>query len=134
MTFVVAYLATALFFLAADAVALGRLVQPVFKRHLGPELREPFRLVPAAVFYLFFVGVLTYLVAVPALAEDWPLGRVALHAGLIGAAAYGTYEFTSFAVMVRWHWSMVAVDFVWGTALTTASVVFGVVATGALGF
>jgi uncharacterized membrane protein len=35
--------------------------------------------------------------------------------------AYGTYEFTSYAVMKDWSPQMVATDLIWGTVLTAVS-------------
>ncbi len=46
--------------------------------------------------------------------------------------AYGTYEFTSYAIMKDWHPSMVAVDLGWGTVLTAFSAWAGVMITRAL--
>ncbi len=127
-----AYLASAVVFLAADAVMLSQVMRPLFERHLGPELREAIRIGPAAAFYLFYLGVLMVLVTVPAVGEGWSWGKVALHGALIGAAAYGTYEFTSYAVMTRWHWSMVVVDLAWGTVLTAVVALTGVAAARTL--
>jgi uncharacterized membrane protein len=45
---------------------------------------------------------------------------------VIGAMAYGTYEFTSYAIMKDWHVSMLMTDFVWGTFLTAISAWGGV--------
>ena len=71
----------------------------------------------AAAFYLFYVGVLLWLVTIPALATG-PSAKVALNAALLGAAAYGTYEFTNYATLKAWSWQMVAVDLTWGTVLS----------------
>jgi uncharacterized membrane protein len=43
--------------------------------------------------------------------------------------AYGTYEFTSYAIMKGWHPTMVATDLVWGTCLTAFSAWGGVALT-----
>ena len=63
----------------------------------------------------------------------WALrAPVLLPAAIIGAMAYGTYEFTSYAIMKDWHWQMVATDTLWGTVLTALSAWGGVVITRAL--
>lgn len=54
-------------------------------------------------------------------------------AAVLGFLAYGTYEFTSYAVMRDWHWSMVLSDAAWGTVLTAFSAWAGVAAVRALG-
>ena len=49
-----------------------------------------------------------------------------LPALIIGLMAYGTYEFTSYAIMKDWHWQMVATDVIWDTVLTAVSAWVGV--------
>ena len=123
------YVVTAATFLIIDAIVLSLVMKPLFKRHIGPLMAEPVRLAPAAIFYLFYVGGLVALVSVPALHDGsdvfWP-------ALLIGLMAYGTYEFTSYAVMRDWHWSMVATDTIWGGVLTAGSAWAGVAITHAI--
>ena len=124
MQFVILYVSTAVIFLALDAVMLTQVMKPLFQRHLGDALLEPIRLGPAAAFYLFYVGVLVWLVTAPALVSG-PSARVALNAALLGAAAYGTYEFTNYATLKAWSWQMVAADLTWGTVLTTVAALGG---------
>jgi uncharacterized membrane protein len=45
---------------------------------------------------------------------------------MIGAMTYGTYEFTSMAIMKNWSWWMVATDTTWGAVLTVFSAWAGV--------
>jgi hypothetical protein len=77
-------------------------------------------------FYLAYVAGLVFLVSVPALRDAAP-GRAALHGAIIGAMAYGTYEFTSMSIMKDWSWQMVATDTIWGAVLTGFSAWAGVV-------
>ena len=53
-------------------------------------------------------------------------GIAATTIALIGAFGYGTYEFTSLAIMKDWTWRMVGIDLVWGTCLTAVSATAGV--------
>lgn len=131
MQIAILYVSTAVIFLALDAVMLSTVMKPLFQRHLGDALAEPIRLAPAAAFYLFYVGVLLWLVTIPALATG-PSGKVALNAALLGAVAYGTYEFTNYATLRAWSWQMVAVDLTWGTVLTTVAALGGLWITRAL--
>jgi uncharacterized membrane protein len=123
------YLSTAAVFLILDAIMLSMVMKPLFTRHIGPLLAEPIRIAPAAAFYLAYVAGLVYLVSLPALKTGSP---VLIPAAIIGAMAYGTYEFTSYAVMKDWHWSMVATDTVWGTILTAFSAWAGLAITRAI--
>lgn len=130
MTLAILYLVTAATFLILDAIMLSTVMQPLFARHIGPLLADPIRYGPAAAFYAAYVAGLIYLVSWPALRDGTP---VLLPAAILGAMAYGTYEFTSYAVMKDWHWTMVATDTAWGTVLTAVSAWAGVAAARALG-
>ena len=124
------YLVTATIFLLLDAIMLRLVMYPLFSRHLQDQRAETVRIVPAALFYAAYVAGLVYLVSLPALRTGAP---VLIPAAIIGAMAYGTYEFTSYAVMRDWHWTMVLTDVTWGTILTALSVWAGVWVTRALG-
>ncbi len=123
MQILVLYLATTITFLILDAIMLTLVMKPLFVTHIGPLMVESFRAGPAAVFYLAYVAGLLYLVSLPALKSG---SAVVLPAAIIGAMAYGTYEFTSYAIMKDWHWQMVATDVIWGTVLTAVSAWVGV--------
>lgn len=123
------YATTAAVFLILDAIMLTLFMKPLFSRHIGGLMLADIRIVPAAAFYAAYVAGLLYLVSVPALRDGAP---VLLPAAIIGAMAYGTYEFTSYAIMKDWHWSMVAADVTWGAVLTAVSAWAGVAATRAI--
>lgn len=125
----VLYASTAAIFLAVDAVMLALVMKPLFLRHIGPLMADPIRLGPAAVFYLAYVAGVVYLVSWPALKMGGP---VVIPAAVIGAMAYGTYEFTSYAIMKDWHWSMVVTDTTWGAVLTALAAWAGVTITRAI--
>lgn len=129
MQIAVLYLATFGTFLVLDAIMLTLVMRPLFAAHIGPLLAEPIRLAPAALFYAAYVAGLLYLVSLPALRGGSPL---ILPAAIIGAMAYGTYEFTSYAIMRDWHWTMVVTDTAWGTVLTAVSAWVGVQAARAM--
>ena len=122
------YLITAIVFLAADVVGLRVLVKPVFDRHVGHLFAQPFRMGPAAVFYLGYVLGLLWLVSLPALQSADPLA--ALFGGMIlGLMAYGTYEFTNYATLRDWMLEQVIVDTLWGSVLTGFTAWAGVMIT-----
>ncbi len=123
------YLSTAAVFLILDAIMLTLVMKPLFTRHIGALMIEPIRYIPAGLFYAAYVAGLIYLVSYPALKTGAP---ILIPAAIIGAMAYGTYEFTSYAILRDWHWQMVATDFVWGTVLTAFSAWAGVAITRAL--
>jgi len=86
----------------------------------------------AAVFYLFYVFGVVWFVILPALAGGHSVWWVLAHGALLGALAYGTYEFTNMATLKGWSWTMVIVDVSWGLALTAVSAAGGFLAARAL--
>jgi len=131
MQIAILYISTAIVFLAADAVMLKTVMKPLFEKHLGDAVLDSPRMGAAVVFYLFYVGGLLWLVSWPALRDGVP-ALALLNGALLGAVAYGTYEFTSYAVMRDWSLQQVIVDGLWGTALTGGAAWAGVVITRAL--
>ncbi|MDO8909774.1 MAG: DUF2177 family protein [Pseudohongiella sp.] len=132
MNIVILYVTTAVIFLGLDAMGLRFLIRPVFELDIGGMLRESPRLVPAAIFYLFYVGGLLWFVSLPALRSDGPLLNVFLLGALFGALAYGTYEFTNIATLEGWTWRMLATDLIWGTLLTGIAAGAGLAVTRAV--
>lgn len=131
MTLIILYLSTAILFLALDAIMLTFVMRPLFETHIAPLLLADVRVVPAAVFYAGYVAGLLWLVSLPALRSGQPL-QALIGGAVIGAMAYGTYEFSNYATLTAWHPTMVATDFVWGTVLTGVSAWAGVMITRAL--
>lgn len=119
------YLATATVFLGADAIGIRYLIKPIFEAHVGDLLASPLRLGAAVVFYLFYVAGVLWFVSLPALRTGLPL-QALVGGMLLGALAYGTYEFTNYATLARWSAAQVAVDLIWGTMLTGVSAWAGV--------
>ena len=125
------YLSTAGIFLILDAIMLNAVMAPLFREHLGDAILETPRIVPAAVFYLFYVAGLLILVSWAAY-QDGDIIRALWQGALVGAMAYGTYEFTNYATLADWHPKMVITDTLWGTVLTAVSAAGGVWATRAI--
>ena len=129
MQTLVLYAATTVIFLGLDAVMLKLHMQPLFQRFLGDQLLTEIRIVPAGLFYLAYVAGLVYLVSYPALKTG---SAILIPAAIIGAMAYGTYEFTSYAIMKSWSPILVMNDLLWGTFLTAFSAWAGVAITKAV--
>lgn len=129
MSYFIAYIATFVVFLAADFVGLSYFIKPLFTRSIGHLMLEDFRVVPAFLFYAFLIFVVMWFVSWPALVEGRSLIWVFGSAALLGAAAYGTYEFTNYALLRDWTVQMVVVDLIWGTTLTGVSAAAGVAAS-----
>ncbi|RKF17129.1 DUF2177 family protein [Roseovarius spongiae] len=130
MQIVILYLTTATAFLVLDAVMLKTVMKPLFEQHIGEWLLDEIRLLPAIVFYLFYVGGVLWFVSLPALRAGSPVNAL-IGGAMIGAMAYGTYEFTNYATLREWSLEMVAADLTWGAVLTGFSAWIGVAVTRA---
>ena len=126
MSYAVAYIAAFVLFLVIDFVGLSYLLKPLFSKAIGPLMLENFRVVPAFFFYAFLVFVVMWFVGWPALDQGKSLLWVFGSAALIGAASYGTYEFTNYAILKDWTATLVMVDLTWGTVVTGVTAAGGV--------
>ncbi len=118
--YAIAYVATAVVFLALDAVWLGTMADRLYRPAMGSIMLERFALAPAAAFYLIYiVGVVVFAVA-PALQNGrW---TTALGYGaMLGLMAYATYDLTNQATLKDWSWTVTIADLCWGTFVTAVS-------------
>ena len=128
MIHVLLYIVTAIVFLALDVVMLKKVMYPLFSSNIGPMMLEDLRMGPAAVFYLFYVVGVVWFVSIPAL-NIGSIAQAFFAGAVLGALAYGTYEFTNFATLKGWTAQMVMVDVIWGAVLTGTSAAVGVAVT-----
>ena len=133
MTIAILYIVTLAVFLGLDYLGLTYLVKPTFERDVAGMLLDTPRLGPAVVFYAFYVAVLLWFVSWPAVTQHKSLLWVFASGALLGAMAYGTYEFTNLATLKGWSWRMVVTDLAWGTLLTGTAATAGVGAVRWLG-
>jgi uncharacterized membrane protein len=132
MKILILYVVTAAIFFLADAVGLRLLIKPIFERHVAHLLADPFRIIPAVLFYLGYVAGLLWFVSVPALRNGDPVAAL-IGGALLGILAYGTYEFTNYATLRDWSIEQVAADTIWGGVLTGVAAWAGVTIVRALG-
>lgn len=125
MSYLLLYITTALVFLALDVVMLKMVLQPMFAANIGAMMLENPRMGAAGVFYLMYIGGLLYFVSVPALATGG-VTQALVAGAILGALAYGTFEFTNFAILKDWSLTMVITDVLWGAVLTGLSAAAGV--------
>ena len=128
MIHILLYISTAIVFLALDVVMLKKVMYPLFSANIGPMMLEVCRMGPAAVFYLFYVVGVVWFVSIPAL-NVGSIAQAFFAGAVLGALAYGTYEFTNFATLKGWTAQMVIVDVIWGAVLTGTSAAVGVAVT-----
>ncbi len=122
----IAYVVTAVVFLACDYIWLNRAIG-FYRSSLGDLLAEKPNLPAAATLYLiYFVGIVVFSVMPAARDEAW-ISAILL-GGLLGLVTFATYDLTNLATLSRWPLIVVVVDMVWGTFVTALSSLAGFIA------
>ena len=116
----IAYVSTAVVFLALDAVWLGTMADRLYRPAIGHLMSDRFFLAPAVLFYLLYVAGVVVFAVMPALASGRWTTALGLGA-LLGLLAYATYDLTNQATLKDWSWTVTIADLCWGTFVTAVS-------------
>ncbi|CAN0652784.1 DUF2177 family protein [Nitratireductor aquimarinus] len=128
MSYLVAYVATALVFFGLDYIWLSRVATGFYRERMGHLLLDQPNLVAAGLFYCVYVAGIVYFAVAPSLNNG--SAASALFAGaVLGLIAYGTYDMTNLATVKNWSIAVTFVDIAWGTVLTGVSAWAGYLAT-----
>ncbi len=120
-----AYLATAVSFIALDAVWLTVMSTRLYKPALGAMMLETPDWTAAALFYaLYFVGLVAFAVR-PAVAAGGGWAAATGWGALFGLVAYATYDLTNQATLRGWPWTLTLVDLAWGTFVSAVAATVG---------
>lgn len=122
--FFLGYVGSALGMLTLDTIWLSTMADRLYRPQLGPLLADEFRLGPALAFYaLYLLGVVYFAVFQALNISSW--SKAALNGALLGLVAYGTYDLTNQATLVRWPVVVTLLDLSWGAFLTASTAVTG---------
>lgn len=125
--YLVAYLATAVSFVAIDAVWLGFVAKPTYQQGIGHLMAAQPNLAAAAAFYaLYPLGVVIFAVAPDGVSSGWL--KTFTVAAMFGFFAYATYDLTNLATLKDWPLGLSLLDIAWGAVLTAVSALAGKVA------
>lgn len=117
---VMAYIGSLLGFLLLDAIWLGLVAKNSYIQAMQGLMREDVHVWPWVVFYSLYCMAIVYLVVLPR--KDSDGGRFVLAAGaVLGAAAYGAYNMTNYALLAGWPLGISLQDWAWGTVVTSLS-------------
>jgi uncharacterized membrane protein len=126
----IAYVATAMTFLAIDLVWLGIVAKSFYRSELRTLIVDRVRIPAALLFYVLFPLGLVIFAVYPALASG-DIGRAAMLGGAFGFFAYATYDLTNWATLRDWSMRLTLVDLTWGTLLSaTCAAIAVLVARG----
>jgi uncharacterized membrane protein len=132
LSYLAAYAATAVAFLAIDLLWLGVIAKSFYRDGIGHLMADPPNLMAAGVFYLLYpLGVMLFAVAPnvwlggTASAAELPFSRAVIAGALFGFFAYATYDLSNLATLRGWPLRLSLVDIAWGAALTAAAAAAG---------
>jgi uncharacterized membrane protein len=128
---IIAYLSTAVVFLAFDVVWLTQVGPLLYQPILGDILAPEPSMKPAVAFYMIYIAGLLYFAVLPGLAGAGWTGA-AIKAGIFGFCAYVTFDLTSQAMLVVWSSKITLADMAWGTFVSAAGAAGGTLITGRL--
>ena len=112
-----AFVATALTFVALDFLWLTVASPTIYQDEIGPLLLAQPKVAPAILFYLvYLIGVVVFVVR-PAL-EKGELRAATLPGALFGVVAYATYDLTNLATLEGFTTKLAVVDMIWGGLVT----------------
>jgi uncharacterized membrane protein len=120
-----AYVCSLVAFMVLDSIWIGLVAKSFYAKQIG-YIMGPVKWWAVPVFYLVYALALTVFVTSPALEGNWTLLKVFILAVLLGAAAYGAYDFTNQATLKNWPVLMTIVDLAWGMFMTGAVAVITV--------
>lgn len=109
--------ATALVFVALDAIWLSQVAPKLYPPLIGEVLSQKLEMAPAVVFYLLYISGIVFLAIRPALEKN-SLAAAALSAFVIGLVAYGCYDLTNQATLKVWDIRITLADMAWGSIVS----------------
>lgn len=123
-TNIITYATLLLSLLILDGIWLGLVAKDGYQQAMGHIMREQVIIWPWIVFYLLYplaILILAINVQLPTQSRFYFLWR----GFVLGAAAYGTYNLTNYALVVNWPLSITIKDWLWGAVLTSSCAIMG---------
>ncbi len=127
MTYLVAYLSTAVVFFGLDFLWLTRIAIGFYRRNIGDLMLASPNLAAAGAFYLLYIAGIVYFAVLPAVNAN-TLSTAIINGALLGLLAYGTYDMTNLSTLKGWSLSVSVVDMAWGAFLTATAAATGYLA------
>lgn len=123
-SYIIAYVCTAIIFLAIDFVWLGFIAKDLYFNQLEHLMLDKVNLPIAAGFYLLYaVGIVIFAVGPALNGGAWT--HALIYGALFGFFAYATYDFTNMATLKDWPVFISMIDIAWGTFITGVSATLG---------
>lgn len=118
------YIAAAFCMLVLDVIWLSTMARVLYRPHIGEILLDGFRVTPAILFYLLYLGGIVFFAVHPAV-EKASISTALLNGAVLGLIAYATYDLTNQATLKIWSTTVTIADICWGMFITAASAAAG---------
>ncbi len=128
MTWITAYIFTAIAFFAIDFLWLGTIARKFYFSRMAHLLAGKVNYPAAAGFYAVYVAGLVIFAVAPAV-QDEAWQTAAIYGALFGFFCYATYDMTNQATLKNWPVAVTLVDITWGTLLSGSAATIGCLAT-----
>ena len=119
-SYLTAFAATLVSFLAIDLVWITYVVRPLYEREVPGMLRDTPRMGGAVLFYIAYIAGIVLFAVRPGLAQQ-SVGVTLGYGAAFGALAYATFSVTNYAVLNQWTLTLVWTDIAWGAVLTAVA-------------
>ena len=121
---ILAFIAVLLTYLIMDGIWLGLVSKAEYQESIGGLMREKVIMWPWVVFYIIYSAALAFIIIKPNVGLD-NFSTVAISGILFGAAAYGAYNLTNYAILKDWPLGITIKDWTWGVFVTTSATLSG---------
>lgn len=119
MNFIKPFIISGIIFLVLDICWLFFSNKKIYQTNIG-NLMGDFKIVPAIIFYIIYLVVLTFFVLMPGLEKN-SVGYVLFSGALLGLVCYSTYDLTNLASLKNWSLTVTIIDIIWGTFVSSLS-------------
>ena len=119
MNFIKPFIISGVFFLILDICWLFFSNKKIYQTNIG-NLMGDFKIIPAIIFYIIYLGALTFFVLMPGLEKN-SITYVLLSGALLGLVCYSTYDLTNLASIRDWSLMVTIIDIIWGTFVSSLS-------------
>lgn len=119
MNFIKPFIISGVIFLILDICWLFFANKKIYQPNIG-NLMGDFKVIPAIIFYIIYLGALTFFVLMPRLEKN-SITYVLLSGALLGLVCYSTYDLTNLASIKDWSLMVTIIDIIWGTFVSSLS-------------
>ena len=120
MNFIKFYIIAFVIFFLIDLLWLGVIAKNLYQKEIGHLMAPQFKLIPALLFYLIYIGGLVFFTILPSV-EIGCIKNAILYGALFGLVSYATYDLTNLATLEGWPLKIVIYDLFWGTFISAAT-------------